>query len=333
MNLSSRISIEDRAQFEAVTGRVVGLGTGFAVLWAPFRQDPASTWLPVLATLAVGTLLAASSLRGRDDTLPLVTRVLFGVVAAAIGLCLDSLGAAVVAVGALTGLAMAGPPGTASTRQLAGAAGGALGAGWALAIIPAVLPQLHGLPRTAAGLVSAVAAAVLFALGLLAPHLRLHADALSAKLEALQSEAGKRLHRTWVRCHQALRRAPASDRSQLLRLLDGMVREAERMLASAQTLGERLTTANPTDAQAQLAELKADVAAATDPLTRDRLQSAASSLSDSLEHLQTLERKRERFAAELKLKLATLERAALALEAAQGEPSELRTLALRLTAP
>ncbi len=102
---------------------------------------------------------------------------------------------------------------------------------------------------------------------------------------------------------------------------------------SLESLDGRLRAADPSDAKAQFTQLKADLAAATDSTTRERLQSAANALSDSLEQLQTLERKRERFSAELKLKLATLERAALALETAQGAPDELKTLVLRLSAP
>ena len=82
-----------------------------------------------------------------------------------------------------------------------------------------------------------------------------------------------------------------------------------------------------------MALLKNDVAQSTDAMARARLSSAVASLSDSLEALDAMERKRERLGAELKLKLATLERAALALETAQGEPAELRTLVLRLSQP
>ena len=334
MNLSSRLGIEERPLFEKVLLRVSAIGAIAGVFSLPFTRLMLLTdWAMVFGGVVTVVLLGASSLRGRDDTLPLQTRALCVVLAGVIGLCFGSVPAALIALGALTGLAMAGPRTAPPRQHLVGAIGGALGVGWGLWIVPEMLRVFQAFPIPALAIGASAISAMLFGLGLVAPQLRLDIDALSARLRTLGSESGQRLRRTWDRCHQALRRAPAQARAEVIRLLDTMVREAELMLTRIDNLDARLGAANPADAQAQLAELKAEVATTSDTLTRKRLQSAAGSLSDSLEHLQTLERKRERFGAELKLRLVTLERAALALEAAQGEPEELKALVLRLRAP
>ena len=218
-------------------------------------------------------------------------------------------------------------------RKAAGAAGGAVGAAWALALLPRLDAVMLGLPFAAGGVVEGLAAGVFFATGLLALHVRVHPDGLTAQLEEVAGETGAHLRRVWGRCHAALAPAPVGERREVLRLLEAGVREAQRLTATLNTLDARLLAADRKDAEAQIAALRADAAGATDATARHQLLNAAGSLSDSLEALDALERKRERLGADLRLKLATLDRAAMALEGAQGEPGELRTLALRLAQP
>lgn len=327
MTFASRISIDDRLFFERIVTRLVVIGAVAGTFFVPLAHELA-TWPLVLGSVVSVALFGAGPLRGRDDTLELRTRVLGFLVAGFAGFWFSAVPVAVLAVGGLAGLSLAP-----TERRLFGAVGGLVGVGWALWLMPE-LDRLFAGAHPGVRMVGAtVAGSAVFALGLLVSHLRLHVDALSARLERRGSESGRWLNRTWVRCHRALEQAPARLRGELIHLLDSGVREAERMLSTLETLERRLSAANPADATAQLTQLKVDIAESKDSTTRERLQGAAASLSDGLEHFQTLERRRERFAAELKLKLATLERAALGLETAQGEPEELRSVVLRLTAP
>jgi hypothetical protein len=332
MNLYRRLSLSNRVGFEAAALRVTLLGAFAGVLSAPLAHDFGALSPAILGGVVGVTTLFAGLLRGAAAVQSKGVRVLGALMAATCGFCLVSIPAAVVLGAAAAGFVHAGPAGTPTGRQLAGAGGAAAGAGWALWLMPQLLKLLHGLPQVPIAIGLSAAAAMLFALGLVAPHVQLDADEISARLRALAGDSGERLRKTWARCTANLVRAPSGARAELRPMLARLVTEAEQMLRSASNLDTRLKAANPADAEAQLQQLKLELGAATDSLTRERLQSAATSLSDSLEHLQTLTRKRERFGAELKLKLATLERAALSLETAQGEPEELHTLALRLTA-
>jgi hypothetical protein len=328
---TDQLTFEEQPVFERVVTGLLGVGAIVGVLAIPFWGKADVGGATTIAVVTAVALVAASTLRGKDDTLPFWLRV-FGVFAATmVGFCCESLAAWVVAMGATLGFAMAGTRAAAGSRQLLGIAAGVGGALWALWAVPALIRLAPGMPvplrLVAEGVLSGVF--VGGALGLL--HVRVHADAIGARLKKVSGETGSRLQRVWDRCHQSLRSVPASSRREVLTLLEVNAREAERLVGQLANIDARLVAADRKDAEAQVALLKSDVAQSTDAMTRERLSSAVASLSDSLEALDAMERKRERMGAELKLKLATLERAALALETAQGEPAELKTVVLRLT--
>ena len=330
---TDQLSFEERPMFERIVTGLIGIGAIIGVVAIPLEAMRSIGAPAMLSVVTAAALLGASSLRGRDDTLTLGLRV-FGVFAAAlIGYCFDSLTAMVVAMGAVAGLALAGTQHTSGSRQMMGILWGVLGSLWALWAVPALGRTVPGLPIPMRSVAAGVMSGIFLGAGLVLIHVRAHADAVTARLKKVGGESGARLQRTWDRCHQSLRAAPASARREVLTLLEINACEAERLAGQLVIIDARLLAADRKDAELQVGLLKNDVAQATDALTRSRLSSAVASLSDSLEALDAMERKRERLGAELKLKLAILERAALALETAQGEPAELKTLVLRLSQP
>ena len=327
---TDRLSFEEQPRFERVITGLVGTGAVIGMSLIPFHD----LW-PVghplsLAVITACALLGAKSLRGSQAGVSAGMRTVAVFAAGAIGLCLESVSAMVVAMGAVAGLALVGE-GASNRRQAIGLVAGIAGPLWAMWAVPAVLRLVPDLPQPARSVAGGVLSAVFFGAGLALIHVHLHADAVSARLKKVGGETGVRLQRLWERCYASLLRAPGEARREVLGLLETNAREAERLAGLLVTLDARLLAADRTDAESQVAQLKSEAVATTDAITRARLSSAAVSLSDSLEALDALERKRERLGAELKLKLATLERAALALETAQGEPAELKTLVLRLT--
>lgn len=314
---TDRLTFDDRATFERTAFALTGLGLVGGGVGAALGRS----WLDaplMVCGLAAVALAAASTLRGKDDGLGFAPRLGLLVAAALVGQAFGHLTAMAVALGACAGLALAGP------RRLLGLVAGTAGAAWVLAVMPQLDAVWGRWPLGARGLAVGMAVGILFAVPLLAAHVRVHADALSARL------SDERLAKLWARIHAALAAAPSADRRALLGLLSSGVRRADERAGALRALDARLTVVGRKDAEDQLAQLKTDIADATDPTARARLEGAASSLADSLEALDGLQRKRERLEAELRLNVATLERAALSLETAQGEAGELRAVALRL---
>lgn len=320
---TDRLTLEQRPAFERTALVLMGMGLlagATASLYGPrFLNAPS-----LLTGVALVALLAPRALRGDDDVLPTPVRMLFLGLAAAMGVGFNSLAALALALGGFAGLSLAGTAAASARRRLTGAAAGAAGIAWGLAVLPSVLAQ--PLPAPGRAVVAGVAAGLFAGMGMLGLHVKVHADALMARLQ------DERLKKAWGRCHAALRGAPPAEKQDLLRLLRPGVEKAGRLTEDLQRLDARLAVVDRKDAEAQVAALKADAAAAGDATARQQLQHAAASLGDSLEALDALERKRERLDADLRLELATLERAALSLESAQGAV-ELRALAIRLTAP
>ena len=328
---TDQLSLDEQPAFERLAAGLILIGAAVGVLAIPFAGVTGVSSPAVVAVVIAIAVLGASSLRGNEQTLGRGTRVLAVCAAALIGGCFDSVTAMAVAMGAAGGLAIAGTADGA--RPQVGVAAGVLGTLWALWAVPAVSRLFPQLPLPLRSVGEGVLTGIFFGAGLLLLHLRVHADAVSARLERVGGETGVRLERLWGRCGRALRLAPSAARREVLGLLEGQVREAERLAGHLLTTSARLVAADRHEAQAQVQTLRDEVSRTTDGVTRARLAGAVASLSDSLEALDQMERKRERLDAELKLKLATLERAALALETAQGEPAELKTLVLRLSQP
>ncbi len=318
---TDRLALVERAVFERMALAFAGIGAaaGTAAVAAGTKWVTAPLLTCGIATVG---LLAASTLRGRDDTLAFPARLLLLGAALVVGFATEGTVGVVLALGAFTGLAMAGPaPGW---KRAVGFGAGAAGTAWALAVLPRLEAMWGGWPVVARAIALGTAAGVLFGVPLLALHVRVHPDALAARL------TDERLQRLWARVHAALAGAPRAVRGELLAVLGRTVGSAAQRSETLAVLDARLRAADRKDAEAQLAQLKADADAATDATARQRLTSAAASLGDSLEALDTLDRKRERLEAEVRLSLAVLERSAMAIETAQGAPDELRAVALRL---
>ena len=331
---TERLSFEGRPLFERIATGLLCLGASTGVLLLPLGIGGApARWPAPLCLVLAAALLAAKTLRGRDDTLPVAWRV--GLVGSSAVLAVSFHSAAVLALslGAFTGLAMAGDRTASGARRAVGLAAGALASAWALLTMPALMRALPDVGEPLQGILVGAAAALLFGVGLLLLHVRVHVDAVAARLARVEGELGGRLQQVWSRCHRALREAPTGQRRQVLRLISADAAEAGRLAGVLATLEVRLQAAARTDAQSQRALILCDAAATSDATTRARLTSAAASLSDTLEALDSLGRRRERLGADVRLKLATLERAAMALETAQGEPAELQSLVLRLSQP
>lgn len=331
---TDQLSFEGQDVFERVVTGLIGIGAATGVLLVPFTEGFSFSG-PALTVAMVGgfALLFASQLRGSDSPVPLGLRVLGVFAAAMVGVCLQSVTAMVLAMAGFAGVVLGAEAGGSGRRHLLGMLAGAVGATWALWAIPALERLVPGLPMPVRSVLTGALSGLFLGGGLLLLHVRVHADAVAARLRKVTGETGVRLQRTWDRCHRSLLPAAPSTRREVLALLEVNAREAERLASQLTAIDARLVAADRKDAESQVASLRADVAQATDAMTRERLQSAVASISDSLEALDAMERKRERMGAELKLKLATLERAALALESAQGEPAEIKTLMLRLSAP
>jgi len=325
---TERFSFEGRPTFERIAMGMLIVGAVTGALLIPVGAFSLIRLPVTISLVCAAALLGATNLRNDDDTLPLGLRAFAVFSAAVIGYCCQSATVLMVGLGAVMGLALVGFGSNA--RRAVGVAAGVLGTFWASAVIPQVVKLAKGVPPE---LVEGTLSGLILGLAMVANHVRVHPDATSARLWSVGGDVGARLQKTWTRCRESLNGAEPKARREVLALLEQSSREAEKLAGQLHTLDTRLISADRKDAEVQLGLLKVDAEAATDATVRAQLGSAAASLSDSLEALDAMQRKRERLGAELRLKLATLERAALALEAAQGEPAELRSLVLRLSQP
>lgn len=179
----------------------------------------------------------------------------------------------------------------------------------------------------AVGAVLGFAAVALFwSVGTLAAHVRVHGDAMEARGAVLETQLSgeaqglvSRAVTLYRQCQKVVGRLGAGpERTELLGVLEKMTREVFTLAEAHAGLEAQLAAVEQGGVDAQVKELRAKAAAATDSVARRQLELAASSLGEELNHLDVLGRKRERLLAQLHAQVALLERARVSLVGVQG---------------
>ncbi|MCY1073101.1 hypothetical protein [Archangium lansingense] len=170
------------------------------------------------------------------------------------------------------------------------------------------------------------AVALFWSVGMLAAHVSVHGNAVEARGMALEKQMSgeaqglvARAVTLYRQCQKETARLTAGPgKSELVGVLEKMVREVFALAESHTELETQLRAVQQGDVDAQVKELRAKAAAATDSVARRQLELAASSLGEELNHLDLLGRKRERLLAQLHAQVALLERARVSLVGVKG---------------
>ncbi len=234
------------------------------------------------------------------------------------------------AMGALaaTVVGMLGMPWNPRPAQIAA---GALGAG-ALVPVGLYVKQVmdarlfDGRWEMLGSVVGLTTVALFWGVGTLGSHVVVHGDEVEARGVELETRLTGETHglvsralALYRQCREAARKlAPGAGRTELLGVLEKMMREALTQAQAHADLETQLQAVVHQDVDAQVKELRARAAAASDPVARKQLELAASSLGEELNRLDMLERKRERLLAQLHAQVALLERARVSLVGMQG---------------
>ena len=319
------VQLQEREDFEVRTLRALGggaaVGLAVAAAWKTgLRMDMAFFAIAGAAVASarvdwkvrLGMLVGLPVLLTLPDVLNVPPPLAEG--------CMGALAAGVV--GAL-GLAWRPRP----WQVLAGAvgAGALVPVGlYVKAVMEARLFEGHlGPLSTMLGLTTV---ALFWAVGMLATHVRVHANAVEARGSALETqltgEAQGLVSRAGVlyqECRrEAGRLAAGPGRTELLGVLEKMAREVFSLAETHAGLEAQLHAVKQGDVDAQVKELRAKAAATTDAVARRQLELAASSLGEELNHLDLLDRKRERLLAQLHAQVALLERARVSMVGVRG---------------
>lgn len=235
-----------------------------------------------------------------------------------------------VCIGALAAAAVAGL-GTAWRPRPLQVLAGALGAGALLPLglyVKTVMDArlFDGRLEPLGALVGLTTVALFWSVGLLATHVRVHASAVEARGTSLETQlAGEaqglvtRARVLYQQCQKETQRLTAGPgRSELQGVLEKMAREVFSLAETHAGLEAQLHAVQQGNVDAQVQELRAKAAATTDAVARRQLELAASSLGEELNHLDLLERKRERLMAQLHAQVALLERARVSLVGVRG---------------
>ena len=199
----------------------------------------------------------------------------------------------------------------------------------ARATVDVVAPQDGFITVIDTEAVGLAAVALFWSVGMLAAHVTVHGNAVEARGSALEKQLSgeaqglvSRAVTLYAQCQkEAARLTPGPGRTELVGVLEKMAREVFSLAESHAELEAQLRAVHQGEVDAQVKELRAKAAAATDAVARRQLELAASSLGEELNHLDLLGRKRERQLAQLHAQVALLERARVA-EAAQVEIKE-----------
>ncbi|WP_375769645.1 hypothetical protein NR798_01815 [Archangium gephyra] len=179
----------------------------------------------------------------------------------------------------------------------------------------------------AVGAVLGMAAVALFwGVGMLAAHVSVHGNPVEARGSALEKQLSgearslvSRAVTLYAQCQkEAARLTPGPGKTELVGVLEKMAREVFSLAESHAELEAQLHAVHQGEVDAQVKELRAKAAAATDSVARRQLELAASSLGEELNHLDLLGRKRERLLAQLHAQVALLERARVSLVGVKG---------------
>ncbi len=328
---SALVQLQHRDIFERNVSRALAFGAGagvLAFLSSRFHMGLPLAWLALAGTALAcvrGDRLDRLLLTGLAVVLPAVPW-LFGFSAA------WTVALAGAAVGALMvkarlsergeeGNVGASRPGPGHFVGAAVATGGLAGAGTEVAkILFSRLTQLST-PELLAFAVSGATVALFAGLGSLASHVALQSDPVEARVEALLPTLSGEFETQLQRALNLYRQAGAQlaalprdgAREELARTLSKLTRDA------AELAGEWAGVELHAHAQAdeglkkEISELEESARTARDPVARQQLEFAASSLREELEHLGEVKLKRERVLARLKSQVALLERARVAL--------------------
>ncbi|ATB34891.1 hypothetical protein CYFUS_000298 [Cystobacter fuscus] len=181
-------------------------------------------------------------------------------------------------------------------------------------------------PGMVSALVGLTVVALFWGVGRLASYVRVHGNKIEARGAALEGqltgEAQGLVMRT-VKLHKECRREvgrmeAGPGRKELTGVLDKLATGVFTLAEEYAELLARLQGARAADVSTQVQELRAKAAAATDAVARRQLELAASSLGEELNHLDVLDRKRERLLAQLHAQVALVERARVSLVGARG---------------
>ena len=168
--------------------------------------------------------------------------------------------------------------------------------------------------------------ALFWSVGRLAAHVTVHGSRVGSRGEALaarlQGEVQGLVSRAVLlhaECRREVDALPSGPgRTQLQGVLDTLATGVFTLAEEYAELEARLRGARAEEVGTQVKELRAKAAAMTDAVARRQLELAASSLGEELNHLDVLDRKRERLLAQLHAQVALVERARVSLVGVRG---------------
>lgn len=318
------VQLQEREDFEVRTLRALGGGAAAGLLAAALARMNLQVDMGFFAV--AGAALAGARVDwkvrlGMLVGLPVLLNIpdVLNVPTPLSEACMGALAAGVVG---LLGTWRSRPP-----RVLAGAVGAGALVPLGLYVKTVMDARLFDGRLGAVGMVLGLAAVGLFwSVGTLASHVSVHGNAVEARGSALEKQLSgeaqglvTRAVTLYGQCQkEAARLSAGPGKTELLGVLEKMVRELFSLAESHANLEAQLHAVQQGDVDAQVKELRAKAAATTDAVARRQLELAASSLGEELNHLDLLGRKRERLLAQLHAQVALLERARVSLVGVRG---------------
>lgn len=191
-------------------------------------------------------------------------------------------------------------------------------------------------PALIAYALSASAFALFVCLGSIGAHLALRPDPVEVRCEELipqlrgeLQDLARRALALYRQCGAALALLPRQPaREELARTLSQMTQQAVELASEWAGVELQLDQGGQKELEAKARELEASARSSRDPIARQQLELAAQALREELSNVDQLQLRRERILAKLKVQVAILERARVALIGLRSGHAQLRSAEL-----
>lgn len=191
-------------------------------------------------------------------------------------------------------------------------------------------------PSVLAAAIVGAALSLFVAIGSLPAHLALRPDPVEARCEELLPQLSgdfrtlaSRALDLYRQCGEALSRLPRNrEREELARTLSQMTQGAVELASEWSGVEHQLEERTQKELGQEIADLEKSAAESRDELARRQLLLAADSLREELQRVDELKLRRERIVAKLKVEVAMLERARVALIGLRSGHTQIRAAEL-----